>query len=69
MIKNLHKKVDSTIDVKSKAVVKQFRATWQSSRPYRKGEKYLYILHACKSVYKTLMNKAKHDIEKILTKK
>ncbi len=56
------------IDVKSKAVVKQFRATWYSSRPY-KGEKYLYILNACKSAYKTLMKKAKHDIEKILTKK
>lgn len=56
------------IDVKSKAVVKQFRATWHSVRPY-KDEKYLYILHACKSAYKTLMKKAKHDIEKILTKK
>jgi len=56
------------IEVESKDVVKQFRATWYSFRSY-KDQKYLIILDACKSVYKTLMNKDKHGIEKILNMK
>lgn len=56
------------IDGKSKSVVKQFHTTWLPIRKY-KLEKELLILHACSSVYETLMKKAKDDIEKILTPK
>jgi hypothetical protein len=56
------------IDGKSKAVVKQIHKTWSPTRDY-KGEKALFILHACGSTYKTLMKKAKDDIEEILTQK
>ena len=56
------------IDGKSKSVVKQFHTTWSPIRAYKR-EKDLLILHACGSVYKMLMKKAKDDIEKILTPK
>lgn len=56
------------IDGKSKAVVKQIHKTWSPTRDY-KGERALFILHACGSTYKTLMKKAKDDIEEILTQK
>jgi hypothetical protein len=56
------------IDGKSKAVAKKFDKSWSPVRDY-KDARDLLILHACSSVYKTLMKKAKDDIEKILTKK